>query len=310
MLVPLDGSELAEIALRCAEELAATLCLDVACLHVYGTGEDELSPMHRAYVERVAASVSDRIHDFQLLAGISCARKTVRAQGVLATGHPAEEILRYAEENDIGLIVMSTHGRSGFGRWVLGSVADKVMRASDVPVLLARAGAVAEVMWGELSPRTLVVPLDGSELAELALPHVNELAVESRAEFTDVVLLRVCDAPDVLADYPESTMRRTWREHLEEAQARSKQGAMEYLARVQNRLSKAGLKVRSEVEIGSAAEMIVQCANKEKSSLVVMTTHGRSGLSRLAYGSVASRVVNESSSPIFLVPPPRPAVHR
>jgi nucleotide-binding universal stress UspA family protein len=305
MLIPLDGSDLAEVSLPYAQELAAMLCLDVACLHVYGIEGNGLARMHRAYVDRVAASTLGWIHDIQRRRGVSCGTEAVKTQGVLATGHPAEEILRYADDNDTGLILMATHGLSGVRRWVLGSVADKVIRASPVPVMLVRAGATEEVMWDELSIKTLIVPLDGSDLAEQALPHVNELTAEGRAEFTNVVLLRACEPPDILADYPESAMPLTWKEHLERAEAHSKQSAMDYLAQVEKRLRRTGINVRSEVRLGSAAEMIIDCAKREKPSLIVMTTHGRSGLSRLAHGSVAAKVVNEAVSPVFLIPPGR-----
>ncbi len=303
MLVPLDGSELAEVVLPYAEELAARLRLEVVCLHVYGVGEDDPASVHRAYVERVADSVTAHTEEIQRQMGSAPRTEHVRIQGVVARGHPPEEILRYADNHDISLILMATHGRSGIGRWVMGSVADRVLRASSAPVLLVRASAAGETPWYALPKRTLLVPLDGSELAEQVLPHVQQLSGQAGSRPGSVVLLRVCEPPSILADYPESTMRLTWKEHMEEARALARKEAMEYLVRQEKQLIESGLKARAEVLLGDAAESIIRFANQEMPNIVVMATHGRTGIGRWAYGSVADKILQGSSSPVFLVRP-------
>jgi len=301
MLVPLDGSELAEVVLPYAKELAGRLDLDVILLHVCSPDEGELVPMHRAYVERAAEIIRRQSAEVQQRAGIQRGGGAVEARGELAAGHPAEEILRYAEENDVDLILMATHGRSGIRRWAMGSVADKVLHASKVPVCLVRAGIPEEIVHDKWPWRTILVPLDGSELAESVLPHVEALAKQRGAEPADVALLMVCEPRIIPSSYPYGVPLSL--EGVQEETDRCKREAEEYLAGVGKRLKDVGLRVRSEVLVGRPADDIVDYANRNPVNLIVMATHGRSGLSRWVMGSVADRVVLGVSSPIFLVRP-------
>ena len=217
-------------------------------------------------------------------------------------GHAAEEILSCALRHKIDVILMATHGRSGIKRWALGGVADKVLRASKIPVCLARAEIREEIVHARWPTATMLVLLDGSELAESVLPHVEALAKQGGPELVDVVLLRVCEPIVVPADYPP-TAGLTWKEHEEHEIARPKIQCEEYLAGVQKRLEGAGLRARSVVLQGKAAEEITDYCHRNPVDLIVMSTHGRSGVSRWAYGSVADKVLVGVSSPIFLIRP-------
>ena len=290
MLVTLDGSELSEVVLPYVKGLVGRLGLDVVLLHVYKPEESELTPLHRAYIERKAEVIRGQAKKAWKKAEIEPGKKEVEVCGELASGYPAEEILRYADENSIDLILMATHGRSGLKRWAIGSVVDKVLRASKVPVWLVPARCPQDVTYDMWPKRTILVPLDGSEIAEAVLPHVEALAEQSGVELVDVVLLRVADSP-VMSDHYFSNIPET-REEIEK-----------YLARVEERLQKAGLSVQSRVLTGEPAEQIVDYASTSPFSLVVMSTHARSGLSRWVLGSVAMKVVSGISSPILLVRP-------
>jgi nucleotide-binding universal stress UspA family protein len=241
--------------------------------------------MHRAYIEQAAAAIRGQAQE---------------AKGELVTGNPAEEILRYAEKNDIDLIIMATHGRSGISRWAYGSVAYKVLNASKVPIWLVRAGMPEEVV--KLPTGKILVPLDGSTLAELVLPHVERLAKQWAAGPVEVVLLRVCELPVVSSDYP-STMPLSWEEHVEQEMVKCKLVSSPYLSGVKKQLGDSGLKVSTEVQCGKAADEIIDYARRNNISLVAMMTHGRSGISRWAYGSVAEKVVLGACTPVFLVRP-------
>ncbi len=302
MLVPLDGSELAEVVFTYAKELAARFDLDLTFLHVCSPDEREMLPMHRAYVERVAETVRRQSEEVQEKAGIEPGGKAVAAHGELTVGYPAEEIVRYADENDIDLILMATHGRSGISRWAIGSVADKVLRASKKPVWLVRAGIPEEIVYDKWPRKTILVPLDGSELAESVLPHVEALAKQRGAEVVDVVLLRVYEQAIIPLDYAEG-VPMGWGKQLEQETARCKQVAGQYLAGVEKRLKDTGLTVKSEVLEGKAAEEIADYAKRNPFNLIAMATHGRSGIGRWAYGSVAEKVVAGVSSPLLLVRP-------
>jgi len=305
MLVPLDGSELAEVVFTCVKELAGRLDLDVILLHVYGPTAHEFAPMHRAYIEQAAETIKHQSQEVQQKTGVQPGSKPIEVRGELAVGYPAEEILRYADENTIDLILMATHGRSGIKRWTMGSVVDKVLRASKVPVLLVRAGIPDETPYDQWPKKTTLVPLDGSELAESVLPHVEALAKQRGTEPVDVVLLRVCEPPTTPAYYaPELTgVPLNWGEYEQQEMAKGRQVAQAYLAKVEKQFKDKNIGVRSKVLQGKAADEIVDYVNKNPFHLIVMATHGRSGLSRWVYGSVAENVLQGVSSPILLVRP-------
>ena len=298
VLLPLDGSELAEGALYYAKGIAGRFGLEVILLHVAGKGEAEALPLHRAYMDQV----SERFRRELSEVGEKAGGRAVVVKGEVAVGYPAEEILRYAAEKEADLILMATHGRSGVRRWVLGSVADKVLRSAALPVLLIRAGMSKDVAYETWSSPKMLVPLDGSELAELVLPHVEALA-SAKDGAAEVVLAGICE-PLVLppATTPETSVN--WGTAADEYLAKSKKSAEKYLSRVQKGLIDAGLKVTLEVLEGDPAAVIVDYASRKQVNLIVMATHGRSGIGRWAYGSVAQKVLHGGSSPILLVRPP------
>jgi len=303
MLVPLDGSELAELVFSYASDLAASLGLDLVLLHVTSPHERDLVPLHRAYLERAAEVLRRQSEELQKKVGIQPRGEGVAARGELAVGHPAEEILECAVRHHIDLIIMATHGRSGIKRWALGSVADKVLRVSKIPVCLVRAGIREDTIDDKWPKTTMLVPLDGSELAELVIPHVEALAKQWGPKLVDVVLLRVCEPIVVSSDY-RPTAGMTWEKHEAHEMAWPKAECEQYLAGVQKRLEGVGLGVRSVVLQGKPADEITEyCRKNPANNLVVMSTHGRSGISRWAYGSVADRVLHGICSPIFLIRP-------
>ena len=217
----------------------------------------------------------------------------------MSVGHPAEEILRYAEENKIDLILIATHGRSGVKRWMLGSVADKVLRASKVPTWLVRAAIPEEIVFDEWPKRTMLVPLDGSRFAESVLPHGEALAKQRGAKLVNIILLRVVEEPFITVDYPFPD----WEEHVKQIREHFKQKAEQYMTEVRKRLSDSGLNIRSEVLMRKPADEIINYAHNNHPNLVVMATHGSSGLSRWEYGNIADKILHGVSSPIFLVRP-------
>jgi len=309
MLVPLDGSELAEVVFAYAKELAGRLDIDLVFLHVYEPEESEFAPMRRAYIEHVCEIVGRELGEVQEKTGGRQGSTKVEARCELAVGHPAENIIRYADESEVDLILMATRGRSGLSRWAMGSVADKVIRASEIPVWLVRAGIPEEIVYDKWPTRTILVPLDGSKMAESVLPHVEALAKQRGTEPVEVVLLRVCEGTIFTPEGQARLMYYYHRvsvdqdEHMKQKMAQRTQEAEDYLAGVEKQLGDAGLKVRSEVLVGNPADEIIAYANRNPFNLIVMATHALSGLSRWAIGSVADRVVRGVSRPVFLVRP-------
>ncbi len=304
MLVQLDGSKLAEITLTYAKEVAARLDVEVILLHVANPALSDSMTMYQAYIDHAAEIVRERASEIRQETGISKTSETPSTRGEVVMGYPADEILRHAFENDVDLILMATHGWSGVKRWILGSVADKVLRESTIPVWLVRAN-VSEESVRKLGPGSRVlVPLDGSELSETVLPHVEALAQQAVTEPTDVILVSVIEPLVLPANValPEASLN--WGSLSAEHMIRARKGLDEYMTRTVERLRDSGVTVRYEVLEGRPADEIIQYCEKSQIDLVIMATHGRSGVSRWAYGSVAERVLMNGSSPILLVRPP------
>lgn len=296
VLVPLDGSGLAEQTLPYAEEVAAAFGSQVVLLGVWERGAGQRLRVFQGYLERMAARVERSLK----------LRLAPQAQvtAVVKKGSPAEEILRLAEEQDIGLIAMATHGRSGLSRWVLGSVAAKVARSSPVPVLLVPpASKAADLPPGEAFQQALV-PLDGSSLGEAVLPLVEALATKLGMK---VALLEVLDTGRKVMEIDGRVVVGPY-QSMDVLRATVK----EYLGRAQQGLQSKGVSVTVRVAEGDPAEVILDTAVEGGVSLIAMSTHGRTGLARWAYGSVADKVLHASPVPVMLVRPlglPAPRVY-
>ncbi len=290
ILVPLDGSQLAEVVLPYAEELAGRLGSEVTLLSV--SESDETDRYHEAltYIMRMVEPTKQGAERNlgKLVA------KEVKVDSRTLVGHPADEIVDYAGKADIGLIVMATHGRSGIKRLALGSVAEKVVRTAKQPVALIRAkGARPDVREKGILNKALV-PLDGSKESEAAIPYIEELASRLKGE---VVLFQVL-AP---THYVSAGETATQVPYTVEEMKPLKVSAGDYLKKVAGRLEGKGITTRSEVRVGSAAEEIIKLADELYVDMVAMSTHGRSGVSRWAFGSVADKVLHAGNTPLLLV---------
>ena len=298
ILVPLDGSTVAECVLPHVEamatgnnEVAVTFLYVIQPLNVPMT-----KPEFRDHIESEAKSAAQ--HYLDSLTSKLEYKETVHGEVIL--GKVAETIVDYAEQNNMDLIVMATHGFSGISRWVRGSVADKVLHESKIPVWLVRADASQKTVYDREGKLTILVPLDGSDLAEAVLGHVKELAKQLSTQSVDVVLFRVCELLSPPYHYPPP-MSMNWEEYVEYDTRRCKDVCQTYLSDAVERLKKEGLSVQSEVVLGNPADAIVDYANKNALKLIVMSTHGRTGLSRWAFGSTAEKVLKGAPSSVFLV---------
>ena len=299
VLVPLDGSEIGEILFAYAKELAGRLNLDILLLHVCTPQEYELHPMHRMFVEHAV----DLMRQHSLAArNRASEKKQIDVRGVLAVGYPAEEILRCADNNNVDLIIMATHGHSAVERWSMGSVAAKVLRASRVPVWLIRAGIPYELIHDRYPRITVLVPLDGSDLTEVVFPHLEALAEQRGIERVDVALLRICEPMSIPPDYQVQVLEN-WANYAEQQLARTKAAAEKYLADLAKGFEAIGMRVKTLVRVGQPAAEIIGYADAHPLNLVVMSTHGWSGESSWPWGSVTGKVLEGVSSPLLLVRP-------
>lgn len=287
ILVPLDGSELAEKALAPALRLAeaagrradqpARLVLfravsPAALVAADPMLYDEMARMGideaQAYLNRVAASIS---------AGTA----TVIARAI--PGSPADAIVQYAEENGIDLIIMSSHGRTGSRRWVYGSVAEKVLHHAPCATAIIRAHVAVDMFQN----RRMLVTLDGSPLAERALEPALALA---RAVESDVLLLRVVPAREAL---PESMTPGGERAEaaMDAIAAQERADAESYLQRIYSARDNRRLFFDVQTADGDVADTIISYADAHHVDLIVMSSHGRSGIGRWLHGSVAEKVL-------------------
>lgn len=216
----------------------------------------------------------------------------------VACGDPATHILRDVEEKGVGLIAMTTHGRGAIDRTIFGSVADRIARTSPVPVLLVRPQRTQTVA-DKADIRRLLVPLDGSELAEEALPLVEELA---RRLTIPVHLVRAINFAATLAALTDGGMLAVAPspELYDQAIADLRTAAGTYLSAAAARLTAREIQTTWRVLDGSPFLEII--AAVELGDLLVMTSHGRGGVLRWLLGSVAEKLVREAPAPVLLVP--------
>jgi len=281
VLVPLDGSELAERAIPYAKAIAKTAGSEVI-LFTVSTNSKQLDRPMKAYLDTNAKELESQ---------------KIKVSAVVAYGNVAEEVIKFAEKHKVDLIIISTHGHSGIKRWILGSVAEKILYATCTPVLLVKSKAQKT---SKVDFKKVLVPLDGSAFSETSIPYVKEL---TKGTGSEIILLQVSEPPILPADRPPD-VKPSWEEYRDILMAEIKQQSLEYLEKV-----KAGFKaesIRIQVVLGKATDSILQVAQKEKVNLIAMTTHGRTGASRWVYGSVSTRIVGESLQPILLIRPSTP----
>jgi len=222
-----------------------------------------------------------------------------KVHGRVVEGPPAETILKTARDEGATMIAMSTHGRSGAARWVMGSVAEKVIRASEIPVLLVRS--FRRSSQGDLEPATpqespfrkILVPTDGSPESMAVVTPAENLGLL----FGSQILLLHVQVPYFPATGIYPGMEGTYIPQ-QPPPPPEKDPATSKMA---ERFAHAGLKVTRMTATGDPAAEIVDHSYASGVDLIAMATHGRSGLSRWMLGSVAERVLRSAGVPLLIV---------
>jgi nucleotide-binding universal stress UspA family protein len=279
ILVPTDGSECAEAAIGYAEDLAGQYEATVHVLCVVDSRTLDSAP----HLERVKDESTEMVESVcEDLAG-----SNIPVEDAVRTGIPHQEILQYASQQGIDLIAMGTHGRTGIERYLLGSITEKVVRLSDVPVLTVRAEPDGTVTYPYAD---ILIPTDGSEQAAAAI----DVGVDITSNYdARLHALSVVEPIAMGVDFQSADVF----ELLEEA-------AQSAVDSVEKKASQASLsKVETAVKYGHPYREIHSYVDANDIDLVVMGTHGRSGLERYLLGSVTEKVVRTSAVPVLTVRP-------
>ena len=291
ILVPLDGSKLAEVALPYAEELAGKLGSEVILIHVSDSGSYQTDQSIQSYMQQIveATAYNAEKHLGMLVA------KRIEVSSEIIAGNPAEEIAAYADKADIDLIVLATHGRTGIERWALGSVANKIIRGSRQPVMLVRAKGDWPDVREQSVLRKILVPVDSSPESEAIMPYIEKLASRLKAE---LILLRVVEQTyHVYGDSQWITKIPYSEKEMEPMKAR----ASGYLRKVEDSLKDRGITTESLVRAGHPAQEIIKLAQEINIDLVAMSTHAQTGIYRWVFGSIADKVLHAGTTPLLVV---------
>jgi nucleotide-binding universal stress UspA family protein len=291
MLVLLDGSKLAEVVFTYAQELAARLNINLELLHVCNTQNADQLPMRQVYIEHMAEILESKAAEIRSKIG-DITGLDVKIRGKVVVGYPAEEILKYVDENDIDLIMLSTHGGSGIRVWDMGEVANKVIRASKIPIWLVPSELKDEIIHDEIPLRRMLIPLDGSKYSEAVIPHGINIAQQRGAE-TEIVLIHIYKRLHSL--YGVEELKR---------QQNQKKEMKRYLDNIVKRIEKEKIKASYKILSGDPAETIINFVKKNPTQLIAMATYGGSRLSRMVFGSVVEQTLHLiKKTPILLVKP-------
>ncbi|WP_435365921.1 universal stress protein [Haloarchaeobius sp. DYHT-AS-18] len=279
ILVPTDGSDAALVAAECATAMARRFGAVVDVVHVPDRRERVFAPSE-AEADAAAEAVLTATRDVVTAGGIE-----PNAVIIDEPDQVHEVLCRYADEHDVDCIVMGTHGRTGFDRYVLGSVTERMIRAASVPVLTVHEDT--RVPDGASFER-LLVPTDGSECAIRATEHATDLAEAVGGDLHAINVVDTTVAPGgVESGFITGELEAAGEQALET---------------MQNHVQAGGsVTVHTSVVHGPPYRAIIDYADEHDVDCIVMGTHGRTGLDRYLLGSVTERVVRLAEVPVISV---------
>jgi nucleotide-binding universal stress UspA family protein len=289
ILVPLDGSAIAEKALPHARALARALQIPITLITVIETAAD-FSKKKTRYLDTL---IEDGVRTSEeYLKKISKTFSGAAVQYRVEKGRAEDAIIMNAAADSGTLITMATHGRSGLDRWLLGSITEKVVRGANNPLLVVRANEETS-SEGEAAPDSIIVPLDGSTLAESVLFCVGELAEAFHAKVT---LLRSYSLKQIIFSSEE------FHPDLDELKGELRWEAMSYLDEKVAELKSRGLvDVFCSVTEGDAAETIIEMGKGAPNALIVMSPHSGSIIKHWVLGSVTEKVLRHANNSVLTI---------
>jgi nucleotide-binding universal stress UspA family protein len=296
ILVPLDGSAVAEQSIPYVAALAADNA-EITFIQVVSEGHSERDMLGHVVVPAGEVGHRSRMQGLDHLRDAADRWRSilpVEPRFEVSIGDPIKEIIATAKRLSCELIAVASHGRGGVRRLAVGSVAHDLARSSPVPVLLIRARDDAGN--GQARLDRIVVPYDGSQLASAAIPAAIDLA---KRIGSGIFLIQVISPTDY-APMPATTESYFPSAAYEETIELVEQNAESELKTVADVIQNAGVEVKHAVVPGAPAEALIDQTRHE--DLIVMTSHGRSGLKRLFMGSVAEHLVRHGHAPVVVVP--------
>lgn len=285
ILVPTDGSE---HAVRAAEHSLALAEAFDATIHVINVvdvqsvaGLFDAGGVDSSFVTRIKAEGEHAIQAIETAVG-----ECEQIQTAVLEGDPSTTLLNYATEHDIDLIAMGTHGRTGFERYITGSVTERVVRQANTPVLTVRATEQNR----EKSYDDILIPTDGSEFAAAAIEHGVAIANQFDGRIHAVNVLNVGDM-SVNPSYTPAT----------ELVERLKEDGKKATEQIETRARDAGCEVVTSVREGYPANELLGYTEEHDIDLIAMGTTGRTGLTRFLMGSTTERLIRHADVGVLAV---------
>ncbi len=298
ILVPLDGSPFGEYALSTAIAIARHLDARIDLLHVHEMVANTLSPAGTPFFDPdldMEACANEEAYLAKIAERIRTIWHGPVGHSVLR-GVVADAICTYAHEVETGMIVLSTHGRGGLARAWLGSVADRVVRQSQIPTLAIHPTDTAPPFDQPFPFTHILIPLDGTPLAEQAIGVVLQMC---GTQTLHLDLVRVIEP--IIHGFALSGVEPVIDV---DAQEQAWQQATLYLDEVAQPLREQGHVVMTYAPVGHLANAILERAEMDGVALIAMTTHGRKGMARMVMGSVADKVLRSTTLPLLIYRPP------
>lgn len=294
ILLPLDGSTLAECAVPHAASLAATLDSQVTLLHVLERPRETgalhpIDPVKWHLKKHDAEIYLDTIESHFKKAGLKV-KKSIQE------GAAAETIINYANDNQVDMIVLSTHGASGLSMWNMSSVVQKIILRTNKSTLLVRANQASTSLSQEIRYKRLFIGCDCSARSELILPVAIRLADRYKAK---LIIGTVVQKPEVVNRLPVS---KEDAEMIDQITERNKNAAAHYLKLLQAQLSRKDIDVETKLVVSdSKAAALHNMVEAENIDLALMVAHGHSGEDRWTYGSVAANFIAYGSTTLLII---------
>lgn len=285
MLVPLDGSDNAEVVIPYVIEIGVNLGMEIVLTSVSKPGIAGLEQLHRAYLERKAEQLQNQIDDYSNL-------KEASISFSLLSGKASDEIVKHARLIGADVITIASRGSSGQVPPLLGNISTKVLWSADKPVLLIKTTVTDRAIKERRLIKKILLPLDSSRVSEITTGYARELAEALGAE---LVLFQALEpVTPVIGFETMSPLAIPDEQDIEKE-------ALDYLERVAGKLESGAVSITRETAWGSAAECILDYAETHEIDLIAMSARGKSNISRWAFGSVTEKVLHYGKTALLII---------